>query len=97
MGMDEYEAFYITARIFRGGGFTKDYLYLKGFRDVLKYHGQHKDLTGLLIGKTSMEYKPLITEMTDRGIIHPPRYRTRSFLQPVKPDPIIEYVLAGLK
>lgn len=95
--MDEKQAFYITARIYRGGGFTKDYLYLKGFRDVLKYYRHHKDLTGLLVGKTSMEYTPLITEMTDRGIIHPPQYRTRSFINPVKPDPIIEYVLAGLK
>ncbi|MDH5258331.1 MAG: flavohemoglobin expression-modulating QEGLA motif protein, partial [Gammaproteobacteria bacterium] len=29
------EAFSLTTRVFRGGGFTKDYLYLSGFRDLV--------------------------------------------------------------
>ncbi|MEA1886964.1 MAG: flavohemoglobin expression-modulating QEGLA motif protein [Bacteroidota bacterium] len=95
--LNESQAFYITARIFRGGGFTKDYLYLKGFRDVLKYYKQNNDLTNLLVGKTSIQYKNLINEMIDRKLIAAPVFKTRSFLNPVPPDPIIEYILSGLK
>ncbi len=29
------ESFNLTMRVFRGGGFTKDYLYLSGFRDMV--------------------------------------------------------------
>jgi len=95
--LNETQAFYITARIFRGGGFTKDYLYLTGFRDVLKYYKQNNDLTSLLVGKTSLQYKNLITEMIDRKLITAPRFKTRSFVNPVPPDPIIEYIIRGLK
>ena len=95
--LSETQAFYITARIYRGGGFTKDYLYLTGFRDVLKYYGENIDLTNLLVGKTSLQYKNLITEMIDRKLISAPRYKTRAFVHPVPPDPIIEYILQGLK
>ena len=95
--LNETQAFYITARIFRGGGFTKDYLYLTGFRDVLKYYKQNNDLTSLLVGKTSLQYKNLITEMIDRKLITTPRFKTRAFVNPVPPEPIIEYILRGLK
>ena len=95
--LSETQAFYITARIFRGGGFTKDYLYLTGFRDVLKYYMENNDLTNLLVGKTSLQYKNLITEMIDRKLISAPRYKTRAFVNPAPPDPIIEYILRGLK
>jgi hypothetical protein len=95
--MNETQAFYITARIFRGGGFTKDYLYLTGFRDVLKCYKENNNLTNLLVGKTSLQYKNIITEMIDRKLISAPRYKTRAFVNPVPPDPIIEYILRGLK
>lgn len=95
--MSETQAFYIVARIFRGGGFTKDYLYMSGFRDVLNYYRQKKDLINLLVGKTSLEYHGLITEMIDRKLILAPRFKTRAFINPVTPNPIIEYILRGLK
>ncbi|MDT8402444.1 MAG: flavohemoglobin expression-modulating QEGLA motif protein [Bacteroidales bacterium] len=95
--LTETQAFYITARIFRGGGFTKDYLYLNGFRDVLKYYGKNHDFINLLVGKTSIQYQNLINEMIDRKLISAPHFKTRSFIKPVDPDPIIEYILSGLK
>ena len=95
--LSETQAFYIVARIFRGGGFTKDYLYMSGFRDVLNYYKQKKDLINLLVGKTSLEYHALITEMIDRKLISAPEFKTRAFIDPVEPNPIIEYILRGLK
>lgn len=95
--LDENQAFYMTARIFRGGGFTKDYLYLRGFRDILKQYKENNNLSYLLIGKTSVKYKNLITEMIERKIFLPPKYKTFSLTNPVKINPVFDYILEGLK
>ncbi|HDR67552.1 MAG TPA: flavohemoglobin expression-modulating QEGLA motif protein [Bacteroidaceae bacterium] len=96
--MNEEQAFYLVSRIYRGGGFTKDYLYLRGFRDVLRmYNTNNGQFKNLLIGKTSIEYLDLINEMIGRHIFNPPKYRTKSFITPRTPQPIIRYVIDGLK
>ena len=95
--LNETQAFFMTARIFRGGGFTKDHLYLKGFKDILKYYNENNHIMSLLIGKTSLKYKDVIEEMIERKIFLPPKYKTHSFIEPVKPDPTIKYILDSLK
>ncbi len=95
--LNETQAFYMTARIYRGGGFTKDHLYLKGFKDILKYYHDGNDIMPLLIGKTSLKYQPVINEMIERKIFLPPKYKTRSFVKPEKPNPIVKYILDSLK
>ncbi|PLX20215.1 MAG: flavohemoglobin expression-modulating QEGLA motif protein [Marinilabiliales bacterium] len=94
--LNETQAFFMTARIFRGGGFTKDHLYLKGFKDILKYYNNNEHIMNLLIGKTSLKYKAVIDEMIERKILLPPKYKTNSFVHPVKPNPIIRYILESL-
>ncbi|MBI9069567.1 MAG: flavohemoglobin expression-modulating QEGLA motif protein [Salinivirgaceae bacterium] len=93
---DETQAFYLTARIYRGGGFTKDYLYLNGFRDILKDYNSNVNLMNLLIGKTTDKYLPIINELIERKIILPPKFKTEAFLHPKAPDSIISYILDGL-
>lgn len=95
--MDEDQAFYIAARVFRGGGFTKDYLYLRGFRDIYKLYKNNVDLIPLLIGKTNVRYSGIINEMLDRKLITPPRHKTASFLKPAPGDAVIDYILEGLQ
>jgi len=90
-------AFYLTSRIYRGGGFTKDYLYLKGFRDMLRYHSEGNDLSLLLIGKTSLSHVDIIKELVDRGILKGPKYHTQTFLIPETPSPILQYIISGIK
>ncbi|MEE4197170.1 MAG: flavohemoglobin expression-modulating QEGLA motif protein [Bacteroidales bacterium] len=94
--LNETQAFYMTARIYRGGGFTKDHLYLKGFKDILKYYHEGNDILPLLIGKTSLKYQPVINEMIERKIFLPPKYKTRSFVNPQQPNPIVKYILESL-
>lgn len=94
--LNETQAFFMTARVFRGGGFTKDHLYLKGFKDILKYYNDNNNIISLLIGKTSIKYKNVIDEMIERKIFLPPKYKSQSFLNPVKPNPIIKYILESL-
>ncbi len=54
----------------RGGGFTKDYIYLKGFIKVYNHYIEGKSFEELLIGKTSIEYIELLNELIGRGIIN---------------------------
>ncbi|MBU2651967.1 MAG: flavohemoglobin expression-modulating QEGLA motif protein [Bacteroidetes bacterium] len=95
--LEHDHAFYLTSRIFRGGGFTKDYLYLKGFRDLFRYQLADNDLSPLLIGKVSLPYVDVIKEMIDRGIMRGPKYQTLSFKNPETLDPILQYIISGIK
>ena len=97
--IEENEAFNIVTRVFRGGGFTKDYLYLSGFVRIFRMWQEHYDLTPLLVGKTSILYLNTIEEMIGREMISPPRYITKSLLEPKieRNDSIYNYIFSGLK
>ena len=95
---DKKETFNLVARVFRGGGFTKDYLYLAGFSQIHKLWKKGYDLTPLLIGKTNLKYYNTIVEMTERGFLTPPKYITECLENPKveKNHSIYEYILDGL-
>lgn len=96
--MDPTEAFYLTTRIYRGGGFTKDHLYLRGLREIHQFWKDGNDLGPLLIGKTSLEHYGIILEMMERGILKRPTYITKAFEKPQLQDnnPIYEYIIKGI-
>ncbi len=77
-GFADKTAFNITTRVFQGGGFMKDIIYLKGLVQVKEFIMQGGDITCLLSGKFAIEHVSLIKELTDRNIIKPatilPRY-----------------------
>lgn len=103
--LEEYKmtpenAFYLTTRVYRGGGFTKDALYLKGLKTILNYIDQGKKLDNLLIGKTSVEYVDTINELVDRKMINSPQYYTKIFkkhLEKPEINPILQYIFNGIK
>ena len=70
--LPERAAFYTTARIYRGGGFTKDAVYLRGLVELLDYLSQGGALEPLFMGKLRLSYVPLLQELTERGILRPP-------------------------
>lgn len=92
-------AYKIITRVYRGGGFTKDYLYLNGFSKLFKFWQDGNDLTPLLVGKTSIGFYNTIVEMMDRNIVEKPKYITKSFEHPQTEDnnALFEYILSGLK
>lgn len=98
-GMDHHDAFTLVTRIFRGGGFTKDYLYLSGFVQILNLWRNKVDLSPLLVGKTSIDYYDTIEEMIGREMISTPQFVTHSFSNPAKNDSkvIYDYIISGLK
>ncbi len=63
------QAFAISTRVFRGGGFTKDAIYLKGLSQLLKYLAGGGDLETLYLGKISLNDIPLVEELKWRKIL----------------------------
>tara|TARA_B100001121_G_C18690915_1_gene622998 strand:+ start:1347 stop:3344 length:1998 start_codon:yes stop_codon:yes gene_type:complete len=95
--LSENDAFILTTRIFRGGGFTKDHLYLKGFIRILKLWEEGKSLNPLLLGKNSIQYYDLYKEMIARELATAPNYITSILNQPVKSKKEVEFVISGLR
>jgi len=97
--IESNRAFNLVSRVYRGGGFTKDYLYLSGFSKLFKFWQEDNDLTPLLVGKTSINFYNTIVEMIDRNLIEKPQYITKSFEKPrieLNSD-LFDYILSGLK
>jgi uncharacterized protein (TIGR02421 family) len=70
--LDKEFAFTLTTRVYRGGGFTKDYLYLKGFRDVLSL-AKEGPIDNLLVGKIGLLDFNIVSEVVERGMITRPK------------------------
>ncbi len=91
------EAFYITTRTHRGGGFTKDYLYLTGLKKVFNYHKQGGDLNPLLTGKVSLEHLEDINYLTKKGYAVPAKHITDSFTENNNKSKTVDFILSSLK
>ena len=64
----------MAARVYRGGCFTKDYLYLTGLRQAFRMFLSGINMQPLFAGKTSFAYLPILKEMIDRQIIVVPAH-----------------------
>lgn len=88
-------AFTITMRVYRGGGLTKDAVYLRGLQTILKYLGSGGDIEPLFVGKMAAEHIPVIQELQFRHVLHPPPLRPR-YMQDAEAIERLEKVRAGL-
>lgn len=91
------KAFGITLRVHRGGGFTKDHLYLRGIRNVYKYAKAGEDLGVLLTGKVSQEYIATINKLQELGLAIAPKYFTDAYINNDNTDPNLDFILKSLK
>ncbi len=77
-GFERKTAFNIVVRTFRGGGLTKDAVYLQGLVELLDYIKKGGDLETLFVGKISSEHTAIIKELQWRKVLLPaplhPRY-----------------------
>lgn len=94
--LDKDEAFSLTTRVFRGGGFTKDFLYLRGFRRAITLYNKNSNLSSLFIGKTSFKLKTITDELLERKIIPQPKYIPVAFKNPKKSDPVLSYIVQSI-
>ena len=95
--LERNEAFSITQRVHRGGGFTKDFLYLSGLRNVFQFANDNQDLVKLLMGKVCMSYTNTIDKLIDIGLAIPPIHFTDAYLENKNNNPKLDFILEGLK
>ncbi len=81
-GFEPRTAYTITLRVFRGGGLTKDALYLRGLTEIIDYLGSGGDLEPLLIGKIAVEHVPVVRELLLSGVLRPPPLRPKYLYSP---------------
>jgi uncharacterized protein (TIGR02421 family) len=90
-------AFSVCSRIYRGGGFVKDYLYMQGFHKMLNAYENEPNFNLLFAGKTSVDYLPQISRLIDRGILHKPQYVSNIFQNPTSLSEIKQYIAHAIK
>ncbi|AHM59777.1 hypothetical protein D770_07570 [Flammeovirgaceae bacterium 311] len=81
-GFTAYTAYGITERVYRGGGMTKDAVYLRGLLHLLDHLAQGNELQPLLIGKIRQDYLPIIDELIQRKILKKAPIVPRYFSNP---------------
>lgn len=81
-GFSQRAAFTIATRVYRGGGLTKDAMYLRGLLGILDYVAEGGDFERLFLGKFAVKHVPVIDELLLREVLSPPaalpRYLMRS-------------------
>ena len=93
--LDKEFAFTLTTRVYRGGGFTKDYLYLKGFRDVLNL-AKERSIDNLLVGKTGVLDFNVVSEIVARGMIIKPQPLFDLTYKP-SGDNVLDFIVNSIK
>ena len=89
-------AYTIAMRVYRGGGLTKDAVYLRGLLQILRYLREGGALEPLYIGKFASGHLPLIHELSVREIIKPPTLKPR-YLESDKAQNRLQRLRAGAK
>jgi uncharacterized protein (TIGR02421 family) len=70
-------AWSITIRVLAGGGSVKDAIYLRGISRILEALAEGSSLDVLFVGKLALDHIPLIQDLLDRQVLHPPWVRPR--------------------
>ena len=83
-GLGDRAAFVVALRLYRGGGLTKDMVYLRGLRDLLAHLGRgggEGAFWPLFVGKIALRHLPAVEALAARGVLRPaplrPRYADR--------------------
>ncbi len=95
--LDRDSAFNITLRVHRGGGWTKDALYLSGLKNIYTSYTAGDDLDMLFLGKCSMEHTAAVAELRHLGLVKPPKYRSKSFEKNQNQNDTLDFILKNLK
>ncbi|MGY3794802.1 flavohemoglobin expression-modulating QEGLA motif protein [uncultured Aquimarina sp.] len=95
--LDREAAWQITLRAHRGGGFTKDYLYLTGLKKIYDYYHNNEDISLLLTGKVTLENKQHISKLQDLGLANRGTHITDSFAKNLNTNKKLDFILSNLK
>ncbi|HVS03136.1 MAG TPA: tyrosine/phenylalanine carboxypeptidase domain-containing protein [Thermoanaerobaculia bacterium] len=76
-GFRRRSAFLIATRVYRGGGLTKDAIYLRGLMQLIAHLGRGGDFEMLLVGKIATRHIPVVRDLWYRNFFRPPPLRPR--------------------
>jgi uncharacterized protein (TIGR02421 family) len=74
-GLSERGAFGVAVRLYRGGGLTKDMVYLRGLRDLLRHLGAGGPFWPLFVGKIALRHLDAVADLRARGVLSAPPLR----------------------
>ena len=89
-GFERRTAFNICMRTFRGGGLTKDIVYLRGLIQLLKYLKNGGELEQLFVGKIFFEHIAIIKELQWRKVLSSAPLRPRYLNNPETANKLID-------
>lgn len=95
--LDRNKAFTITMRVHRGGGFTKDRLYLSGLKKIYKRHKNGLSMDALLTGKVTMESEASINRFKDLGLANDLTHNNVAFERNCNKNSSLDFILDNLK
>lgn len=95
--LNREEAYNITLRAHRGGGFTKDHLYLTGLKKIYDYHHSGGNLDNLLAGKVTLEHAGVISRWQEQGLADAIKHRNTAFEINHNSNTKLDFILQNLK
>ncbi len=95
--LNREEAYNITLRAHRGGGFTKDHLYLTGLKKVYNLYQDGASLENILAGKVTLEKESLINNWKKDGLANDNRYKNFAFENNENMNSKLDFILQNLK
>jgi hypothetical protein len=84
-------------RVHRGGGFTKDRLYLSGLKKIYKRHKNGLSMDALLTGKVTMESEATIYRFKDLGLANDLTHNNVAFKRNCNKNSSLDFILDNLK
>ncbi|HLT50605.1 MAG TPA: flavohemoglobin expression-modulating QEGLA motif protein [Arenibacter sp.] len=95
--LERDRAFTITMRVHRGGGFTKDSLYLSGLGKIYKRYKKGISMDPLLTGKVALEQEDTVIRWQQAGLAHPITHINAAFRENRNTNRNLDLILDNLK
>ena len=95
--LNRNDAFIITLRAHRGGGFTKDRLYLSGLKKIYRRYKRGESMDILMTGKVALKYEEQIKYLQSLGLATEITYRNEAFTDKSINNQVLDFILDNLK
>ncbi|MBT8315703.1 MAG: flavohemoglobin expression-modulating QEGLA motif protein, partial [Maribacter sp.] len=95
--LNREEAFTITLRAHRGGGFTKDRLYLSGLRKIYKRYLKEDSMDIMLTGKVTLEFEESIKYLQHLGLATTITHHNLAYHKNLNTNTTLDFILNNLK
>ena len=95
--LNKHEAFTITLRAHRGGGFTKDRLYLSGLSKIYKRYLMEDSMDVMLTGKVSLQYEENIKQLQKLGLAERITHSNVAYAKNLNGNKTLDLILNNLK